>query len=121
MMVRRGEIYLVDLDKNVGSEQAGLRPAIIVQNEIGNVHSPTTIICPLTSKNKPPLSTHVSLRPNDGCCGITKDSTVLCEQVRVIDKARCKKKLGKIQNQKIIEEINQKLMVSMGLGGTKEC
>ncbi len=112
--MHRGEIYLVDLSNQVGSEQTGIRPALIVQNEIGNLHSPTTIICPLTSQEKTPVLTHVTLTPQDA--GILKTSTVLCEQIRVVDKARLKKKLGEIVNQDKIEDINKKLMISIGIG-----
>lgn len=112
--MHRGEIYLVDLSNHVGSEQSGIRPAIIVQNERGNTYSPTTIICPLTSQSKTLLDTHVTLAPND--CGILKESTVLCEQVRVIDKSRVRKKLGEVHNRKKIEDINRKLMISIGIG-----
>lgn len=117
--MQRGEIYLVDLNFNVGSEQSGIRPALIVQNEIGNSNSPTTIICPLTSKEKAAIATHVSLTPEDG---VAKESIVLCEQVRVIDKQRIKKKLGEIANQKKLEDINKKLMISLGIviGGNDE-
>lgn len=113
-MLHRGEIYLVDLSNNIGSEQSGLRPAIIVQNETGNACSPTTIICPLTSKQKPSLGTHVLLTPDD--CGIIKDSTILCEQIRTIDKSRLRKKVGELKNQNKIDDINRKLMISIGLG-----
>lgn len=112
--MHRGEIYLVDLSDQVGSEQSGIRPAVIVQNEQGNSHSPTTIICPLTSQDKTPINTHVILTPKDA--GVMKISTVLCEQVRVIDKTRLKKKLGEVINQNKIEDINKKLMISIGLG-----
>lgn len=112
--MHRGEIYLVDLSNQVGSEQAGVRPAVIVQNERGNLHSPTTIICPLTSQDKTPIDTHVTLTPRDA--GILKISTVLCEQVRVVDKTRLKKKLGEVSNQAKIEDINKKLMISIGVG-----
>lgn len=112
--MRRGEIYLVDLSDQVGSEQSGIRPAVIVQNEIGNMHSPTTIVCPLTSKSKPTMNTHLLLTPDD--CGIIKDSVVLCEQIRVIDKSRLKRKVGEIVNRKKIEDINKTLMISIGVG-----
>ena len=111
--MHRGEIYLVDLSNHIGSEQSGIRPALIVQNERGNTHSPTTIICPLTSKQKPSLDTHVALSPID--CGIIKESTVLCEQVRVIDKTRLKKKVGEVINREKIEDINRKLLISLGM------
>lgn len=112
--MHRGEIYLVDLSNTVGSEQNGVRPAVVVQNEQGNLHSPTTIICPLTSKDKTPIATHVTLTPQDA--DVLKPSTTLCEQVRVIDKARLKRKLGEIKNRAKIEEINRKLMLSIGIG-----
>lgn len=115
-MIHRGEIYLIDLSNQVGSEQGGVRPAIIVQNEIGNLHSPTTIVCPLTSKKKTMSATHVALSPDDA--GIIQDSTVLCEQVRVIDKARIRKKVGEVKNKQKIEDINQKILVSFGIGVT---
>ena len=111
--MHRGEIYLVDLSNHIGSEQSGIRPALIVQNERGNIHSPTTIICPLTSKQKPFLDTHVALTPVD--CGIIKESTVLCEQVRVVDKTRLKKKVGEVINRDKIEDINRKLLISLGM------
>lgn len=113
-MLHRGEIYLIDLSNQVGSEQSGVRPAIIVQNEIGNMYSPTTIIVPLTSKTKSMAATHVSLTPEDA--GVLKDSTALCEQVRVIDKARIQKKLGEIKSRKKMEDINRKIMFSFGIG-----
>ena len=111
--MRRGDLYLVDLETQVGSEQSGLRPAVVIQNDKGNDHSPTTIICPITSKDKTELITHVSISPNN--CDIIKESVVLCEQVRVIDKTRLRRKLGCISNQKIIDEINKKLMISIGV------
>lgn len=111
--MRRGELYLADLNQQVGSEQSGLRPVIIVQNENGNNHSPTTIICPITSRDKTEIATHVTITPND--CDIIKESIILCEQIRVIDKTRLKRKLGQVSNKKIIEEVNKKLMISIGV------
>lgn len=104
----------MDLNSHVGSEQSGVRPALIVQNEKGNEHSPTTIICPLTSQEKHLQATHVNLTPED--CGIIKTSTLLCEQIRVIDKSRIKRKLGEVKNREIIENINKKLLISIGIG-----
>ena len=111
--MRRGEIYLVDLRNNVGSEQAGLRPAIIIQNDEGNTYSPTTIICPLTSKKKHMKATHVELTPDD--CGILQNSTVLCEQIRVVDKSRLRTKIGTLENKRKLEDINKKLLLSIGI------
>lgn len=112
-MVHRGEIYLIDLSDQVGSEQGGVRPAVVVQNETGNLYSPTTIICPLTSKKKRMSATHVALTPSDA--GVAQESTVLCEQVRVIDKARIRKKLGEVNNMRKIEDINKKILISFGI------
>ena len=111
----RGEIYLVDLSDRLGSEQGGIRPAVIVQNETGNLYSPTTIVCPMTSKRKKMSATHVELTPGDA--GIAQDSTVLCEQVRVIDKARIRRKLGEVRSPEKIRDINRKIMISVGIGG----
>ena len=111
--MRRGEIYLVDLNNHVGSEQAGTRPAIIVQNDIGNANSPTTIVCPLTSQKKNLAVTHVTVSPED--CGVVKESTILCEQICVIDKKLVKKKLGVLENKTKLEEFNRKLLVSLGI------
>lgn len=111
--MHRGELYLADLDQQVGSEQSGLRPVVVVQNEIGNRYSPTTIICPITSKQKSKIPTHVFISPDD--CDIMRESTILCEQVRVIDKTRLRRKLGQIDNRKIIAEVNKKLMISIGV------
>lgn len=110
--MNRGDIYLVDFSDNVGSEQAGLRPAVIVQNECHNKSSPTTIVCPMTSRQKKETGTHVTLSPED--CGVRTTSIVLCEQIRVIDKSRMVRKVGTVTQQKILD-INKKLMVSIGL------
>lgn len=111
--MHRGDIYLVDLSNQVGSEQMGVRPALIIQNDTGNNYSPTTIICPITSRSKTVMPTHVELSPDE--CDIQKESIVLCEQVRVIDKSRLKRKLGEVTNQNLIDDINRKLMISIGV------
>lgn len=111
--MHRGDIYLVDLSNQVGSEQMGIRPALIIQNDTGNNYSPTTIICPITSRSKTVMPTHVELNPDE--CDIQKESIVLCEQVRVIDKSRLKRKLGEVTNQNLINDINRKLMISIGV------
>ena len=90
-----------------------MRPVVIIQNEQGNFHSPTTIICPITTKVKNEIGTHVQISPDD--CDIMKESTILCEQIRVIDKTRLKRKLGQINNKQIIDDINKKLMISLGV------
>lgn len=113
MAIKRGEIYLVDLTDALGSEQKGVRPAVIVQNDIGNTHSPTTLIVPLTSKTKMNMApTHVTIRPEDG---VRLTSEAVCEQARVADQIRLKKHIGTITNEAVLKEINQKLMVAFGL------
>ena len=114
MNVFRGGIYLVDLRNRVGSEQGGIRPVLVMQNDKGNKYSPTTIICPLTSKNKQMEETHVTLTPDD--CGVIMDSTVLCEQVMTIDKSRIRSKVGEIRNPQKLCDIEEKIMISFGIG-----
>ena len=114
-MLHRGDIYLADLNNHVGSEQPGIRPAIIVQNEAGNAYSPTTIVCPITSQSKPPMVTHVAVTPED--CGILKDSIILCEQICVIDKSLVRKRLGSLTNRAKLEEFEKKLLISLGIEG----
>ena len=114
MNVFRGGIYLVDLRNRVGSEQGGIRPVLVMQNDKGNKYSPTTIICPLTSKNKQMKETHVTLTPDD--CGVIMDSTVLCEQVMTIDKSRIRLKVGEIRNPQKLCDIEEKIMISFGIG-----
>ena len=112
-IVHRGEIYYADLSPVVGSEQGGLRPVAILQNDIGNKYAPTTIIAPITScLTKKPLPTHIPLNNYEG--GLPTDSVVLLEQVRTIDKQRLKQKLGVIGAEKM-EQINKGLKISLGL------
>lgn len=112
-IIRKGDVYLVDFKKNEGSEQNGLRPAVIVQNDMGNILSPTTIVCPLTSREKNMNSTHVVLFPEE--CGILQPSIVLCEQIRVIDKTRIRKKVGSVVSSCKLEAIEKKIMISCGI------
>ena len=94
LTVKRGDIYYADLSPVVGSEQGGIRPVLIVQNDVGNKYSPTVIAAAITSqKDKSKLPTHIALHSQD--CGLSKDSVVLLEQVRTIDKKRLKEKMGK--------------------------
>ena len=111
--VLRGGIYLVDLSERVGSEQGGVRPVVVMQNDKGNKYSPTTIICPLTSKNKKMRETHVMLTPED--CGVIMNSTVLCEQIITIDKSRIKSKVGEIRNPQKLCDIEEKILISFGI------
>lgn len=116
MTVKRGEIYYADLSPVVGSEQGGLRPVLIVQNDVGNKFSPTVIAAAITSqKEKSRLPTHIELEIG---CGLAKDSVVLLEQIRTIDKKRLKEKMGRVDDSSM-SQINQALSVSFGLGSTE--
>jgi len=115
--VKRNEIYYADLDPVQGAEQSGRRPVLIVQNDIGNEHSSTVIVCPITSANRTNyLPTHVRL----GCnYGLTKDSIVFCEQIRAIDKKRLGSKIGIITDKMMLKQINDALHISIALHDRK--
>ena len=114
MNVRRGDIYYADLSPVVGSEQGGVRPVLIVQNDVGNRFSPTVIAAAITSQQaKAKLPTHISLYAENS--GLTKDSIVLLEQIRTIDKHRLKEKMGRLDKQDM-ERVDEALSVSFGLG-----
>ena len=113
MSVKRGEIYYADLSPVVGSEQGGIRPVLIVQNDIGNRHSPTVIAAAITSRlDKAKLPTHISL--DAASCGLTKDSIVLLEQIRTIDKRRLKDRMGAIDHESM-DRVDNALSISFGL------
>lgn len=115
MTVKRGDIYYADLSPVVGSEQGGIRPVLIVQNDVGNKFSPTVIAAAITSqRDKTNLPTHI--RVNADGCGLSKDSIVLLEQVRTIDKQRLKEKMGSLDLTSM-NMIDKALSVSFGLGG----
>lgn len=112
-MVMRGEIYFAQLNPVQGSEQGGMRPVLIIQNDIGNAHSPTTIVLAITSQiNKARLPTHVELRKEES--GLQKDSVILAEQIRTIDKARLKQKIAVLQGN-TMQRIAYAMAVSVGL------
>ena len=111
--MRRGDVYYADLRPVVGSEQGGIRPVLIIQNDIGNKHSPTVICAAITSKmNKAKLPTHIEL--NAGRYDMDKDSVVLLEQLRTIDKKRLKDKVCHLDKD-IMRRINRALMISLEL------
>ncbi len=113
MNVRRGEIYYADLSPVVGSEQGGTRPVLIVQNDVGNKFSPTVIAAAITSqKYKTSMPTHI--RVNADGCGLAKDSIVLLEQVRTLDKKRLKEKMGYL-NDTDMTRVDRALSVSLGI------
>lgn len=113
MTVKRGEIYYADLSPVVGSEQGGVRPVLIVQNDIGNRFSPTVIAAAITSqKDKNNLPTHIEVDARE--CGLSKDSIVLLEQVRTIDKRRLRERMGSLDGGEM-GKVNEALTVSFGL------
>lgn len=110
-VIYRGEIYYADLSPAFGSEQGGIRPVVIVQNNTGNKHAPTTIIAPITSQiDKKPLPTHILFNG----CGMPRDSVILLEQIRTIDKGRLRQKMGQLPPEKI-EVVDTAIKISLGL------
>ncbi len=113
MIVRRGDIYYADLRPVIGSEQGGVRPVLIIQNEAGNKHSSTVICAAITSKmNKAKLPTHVEI--DSGYYDIMKDSVILLEQVRTIDKKRLREKVCHLDDD-ILIKVNKALLISLDL------
>ena len=113
--VKRGEIYYADLSPVVGSEQGGMRPVLIVQNDTGNRHSPTIIAAAITSKTgKARLPTHIAL--NGRSAGLNRDSIILLEQIRTLDKSRLRERMGRLDEQ-TMSAVDNALSVSFGLHG----
>ena len=112
--IKRGDIFYADLSPVVGSEQGGMRPVLIVQNDTGNKHSPTVIAAAITSQiNKARLPTHIELGARS--FGLTKDSVVLLEQIRTIDKKRLRERMGAI-DEELMTRVDNAIAVSFGLG-----
>ena len=113
--MKRGDIYYADLSPVVGSEQGGIRPVLVIQNDIGNKYSPTVIAAAITSQiNKAKMATHIELAAKD--YGLNKDSVILLEQIRTIDKRRLREKIGRIDDG-LMASVNNALSISFGLGG----
>lgn len=112
-MVQRGDIYYADLDSAHGSEQGGIRPVLIIQNNIGNQYSPTTIVTMITSKNKKKLPTHVKVH-KDQKNGLKCDSTIILEQIRTIDKNRLLEKIGEL-SQNDTKRVLEAMKVSLAM------
>ena len=113
MIVKRGDIYYADLSPVVGSEQGGVRPVLIVQNNVGNKFSPTVIAAAITSQiNKAKMPTHIEIDADD--YGLSKDSVILLEQVRTIDKRRLKERIGHL-NDHLMNRVNEAIEISLGL------
>lgn len=117
MNVRRGDIYYADLSPVVGSEQGGIRPVLIVQNDVGNRFSPTVIAAAITSqKDKAKLPTHIQLHTTGS--GLSRDSIVLLEQIRTLDKRRLKEHMGRL-DATAMRRVNEALEISFGLGSSR--
>jgi len=113
-MIKRGEIYFAQLNPVIGSEQGGIRPVLVVQNDIGNQYSPTTIVLAITSQiNKAKLPTHVELKAED--YGLERDSVILTEQIRTIDKTRLKQRIA-VLKEETMAKVDRALAISMDLG-----
>lgn len=113
MNIKRGDIFYADLSPVVGSEQGGIRPVLIVQNDIGNRYSPTVIVAAITSQGtKSNLPTHICL--SSECCGLSKNSVVLLEQIRTLDKKRLKEKKG-FAGKDAMNKVDYALSISFGL------
>ena len=117
MSVKRGDIFYADLSPVVGSEQGGLRPVLIIQNDVGNRYSPTVIAAAITSRmGKTRLPTHIDIYADKA--GLAKDSVILLEQIRTLDKRRLKEKMGHLDD-RIMDQVNVAIAVSFGLGKTE--
>ena len=118
MSVRRGDIYYADLSPVVGSEQGGLRPVLIIQNDIGNRYSPTVIAAAITSRmSKARLPTHIDIYAEEA--GLAKDSVILLEQIRTLDKRRLKEKMGHLGDA-MMDHVNTAIAISFGLGSPQQ-
>ncbi|HIT71883.1 MAG TPA: type II toxin-antitoxin system PemK/MazF family toxin [Candidatus Scatovivens faecipullorum] len=114
MVIKRGDMFYADLSPVVGSEQGGIRPVLIIQNDTGNKYSPTVIAAAITSqtgKNK--LPTHIEIGSDNN--GLKADSVVLTEQIRTIDKSRLKEKIGHINDSNVMSKVNNAIGISFGL------
>lgn len=112
MTIKRGELYYADLSPVVGSEQGGVRPVLVVQNDVGNRYSPTIIAAAVTSKiNKAKLPTHIELPV--GSFGLVKESVILLEQIRTIDKRRLKEKIGELPAEEM-SKVDKAILISLG-------
>lgn len=113
MVIKRGDIFYADLSPVIGSEQGGVRPVLIVQNDVGNKYSPTVIAAAITAQiNKAKLPTHIEISSQD--YGLQKDSVILLEQIRTIDKKRLKEKIGHLDDE-LMDRVNEAISISFGL------
>ena len=113
MSIKKGDLYFADLSPVTGSEQGGIRPVLVVQNDVGNKYSPTIIVAAVTSRrNRADLPTHVEIAADGN--GLSKNSVILLEQLRTIDKTRLKERIGTIDRNRL-PEVNEALSVSLGI------
>ena len=113
MIIKRGDIFYAELSPVVGSEQGGVRPVLVVQNDLGNKYSPTVIAAAITSQiNKAKLPTHIEIGAQD--YGLAKDSVILLEQIRTIDKKRLREKIGHL-DMGLMDKVNDAISISIGL------
>ncbi len=113
MIVKKGDIFFADLSPVIGSEQGGVRPVVVVQNDVGNKYSPTVIVAAVTSQiNKAKLPTHIEIRAREH--GLNKDSVILMEQLRTVDKRRLKERIGRLDGE-TMERVNDALAISLGI------
>ena len=114
MVIKRGDMFYADLSPVVGSEQGGIRPVLIIQNDTGNKYSPTVIAAAITSQTtKTKLPTHIEIGSKE--VGLKSESVVLAEQIRTIDKSRLREKIGHIDDEKIMNKVNSAIGISFGL------
>ena len=112
MTIKRGELYYADLSPVVGSEQGGIRPVLVVQNDVGNKYSPTVIAAAVTSKiNKAKLPAHIELPSS--AYGLVRDSVILLEQIRTLDKRRLKERIGEL-NETTMSQVDKAILISLG-------
>ena len=110
MLIKRGDIFYADLNPVVGSEQGGVRPVLVVQNNVGNKHSPTVVVVPISSVRKKDLPVHIQIR----CSELPKNSTVLAEQIRTIDRYRLKSYVGSVDFE-LMEKVEKAMKISIGV------
>ena len=118
--ISRGDLYYADLRPVIGCEQGGVRPVLVIQNDVGNQHSPTVIAAAITGrKGKHRIPTHVEIRGE--CCGLQVNSLILLEQIRTLDRKRLREYIGCLDGQ-VMEEVDQALIISLGISmkGTKD-
>ncbi len=114
MMIKRGDIFYADLNPVIGSEQGGVRPVLIVQNDVGNRHSPTVIAVPISSAEKSKLPVHIKIRGS----GLPKDSTILAEQIRTLDRCRIGRYVGSLDNG-MMRNIDEIIKISLGVNANE--